>query len=76
MSPSRDPLQHPRSILLNNIRSSSINIATMALAAEYFSHALSQPYGSSFWVAVAASLVVRLFYNDICLFYLTPGLQS
>ncbi|RAQ41967.1 sterigmatocystin biosynthesis P450 monooxygenase stcL [Aspergillus flavus] len=29
----------------------------MALAAEYFSHALSQPYGSSFWVAVAASLV-------------------
>ncbi|EIT74943.1 cytochrome P450 CYP3/CYP5/CYP6/CYP9 subfamily [Aspergillus oryzae 100-8] len=57
MSPSRDPLQHPGSILLNNIRSSSINIATMALAAEYFSHALSQPYGSSFWVAVAASLV-------------------
>ncbi|KAE8333944.1 cytochrome P450 [Aspergillus sergii] len=29
----------------------------MALAAEYFSHTLSQPYGSSFRVAVAASLV-------------------
>ncbi|KAE8363758.1 cytochrome P450 [Aspergillus caelatus] len=47
---------------------------TMALAAEYFLNTLSQPYGSSFWVAAAASLVLICYvvYDTIYNLFRSP----